>query len=76
MESQLKQIMADVLELSPNSIGESTSRDRVASWDSLNHIQLVLALEQEFQVSFEISEIEAMLSYADIRQVLTSKLHP
>jgi acyl carrier protein len=76
LESQLKQIVADVLELSPNSIDDSTSRDRVASWDSLNHIHLVLALEQHFQVSFEISEIEAMLSYADIRQVLTSKLHP
>lgn len=72
----MKQIMADVLDLSPQAVDESTTRDRIASWDSLNHIQLVLALEQAFQVSFDINEIEAMLSYADIRQVLNGKLHP
>ena len=72
----VKQIMADVLDLSPQSVGESTRLTQVASWDSLNHIHLVLALEQEFQVSFEIGEIEAMVSYVDIVQVLHRKLPP
>jgi len=76
VERRIKQIMADVLDLNPMSVDDSTCQDRVTSWDSLNHIQLVLALEQEFEVSFEVGEIEAMLSYPDIRQVLERKLHP
>ena len=73
MEQQVKQVMADVLNLDPATINGSTSRDRTASWDSLNHINLVVALEQEFQVSFEVSEIEAMLSYMDILEILEQK---
>jgi acyl carrier protein len=76
VDRQVKQIMADVLDLSPEAVDAATRRDQVASWDSLNHINLVLALEQEFQVSFEISEIEAMVSYGQIMQVLTHKLQP
>ncbi|PYP43416.1 MAG: acyl carrier protein [Gemmatimonadetes bacterium] len=76
VERRIKQIMADVLDLNPMSVDDSTCQDRVTSWDSLNHIQLVLALEQEFEVSFEVGEIEAMLSYPDIRQLLERKLHP
>jgi acyl carrier protein len=74
MEQRIKQIMADVLDLDCDSIDESTERDAVESWDSLQHIQLCLGLEQEFQISLGVDEIESMLSYADILQVLRGKL--
>lgn len=74
MEQKIKQIMADVLNLDAKSIDEATSKDQTASWDSLNHINLVLAFEQEFQVSFDVNEIESMLSYKNILEVLDRKL--
>jgi acyl carrier protein len=74
MEERIKQIMADVLDLDPDSIDESTEMDAIESWDSLNHIQLCLSLEQEFQISLLVSEIESMLSYPDIVQVLQGKM--
>jgi acyl carrier protein len=74
VEQKIKQIMADVLDLDAKSIDEATGKDQTASWDSLNHINLVLALEQEFQVSFDVNEIESMLSYKDILEVLDRKL--
>ena len=48
--------------------------DSTESWDSLTHINLCLSLEQDFQVSFSVSEMEAMLSYEDIVRVLGEKL--
>jgi len=74
MEQRLKEILGDILDLDPNSIDGSTSKDSTASWDSLTHINLVLALEQEFQMSFEVTEIELMLSFDDILQVVMSRL--
>ena len=74
MEDQVKQIMADVLDLEPESITESTAKDNTASWDSLNQINLVIALEQEFGVSFDVGEIESMLSFEDIIDILGRKL--
>jgi acyl carrier protein len=75
MQDQVKQIMADVLDLDPDSIEDATAMDNTASWDSLNQVNLVIALEQEFVVAFDIAEIEAMLSFADIIEILERKLH-
>ncbi len=75
MEEQVRQVMGDVLNLDPGSIDGSTSKDSTASWDSLSHINLIVALEQEFQVSFDVSEIESMLGYSDILETLERKIH-
>jgi acyl carrier protein len=74
LESAIKRVMADVLELNPAAIHEDTSVDNTPRWDSANHINLVLALEQEFSTSFDVAEFESMLSFFDIVQVMQSKL--
>ncbi len=74
MDERLKQIMADVLDLDPLAIDGGTAMDTIESWDSLTHINLCLGLEQDFQVSFTVTEMEAMLSYEDILRVLGEKL--
>jgi len=74
VDQRIKEIMADVLNLDSKSIDETTAKDHIESWDSLNHINLVMAIEQEFQVSFDVSEIESMLSFSDIMEVLDRKL--
>jgi acyl carrier protein len=73
MEERVKQIMSDVFGIEVSTIDDQTSKDLVATWDSMNHINLVLALEQEFSVSFEVNEIESMTSYGDIICILESK---
>lgn len=74
MEERLKILVADILDVDPESIDGSTTRDNTESWDSLNHINLVTALEQQFGVSFEVSEIESMSSFDDILQLMEVKL--
>ncbi len=74
MEEKVKQIMSDIFDLHAGAINESTSTDNIASWDSLHHINLVLALEEDFGVSLDVDEIEAMVSFGDILKVLKGKL--
>jgi acyl carrier protein len=74
MEQRVKEIMADVLALNPSAITDTTSMDSTASWDSLHHINLALAIEQEFNTALEITEIESMTSFAEIMRVLREKL--
>lgn len=74
LEVRIKQVMADILDMAVDSIDESTAMDGLDSWDSLTQVNLCLALEQEFQVSFEVSEIESMLSYPDVLDVLARRL--
>jgi acyl carrier protein len=74
VEERIKQIMADVLDLEPRSIDGDTAMDTIERWDSLTHLTLCLSLEQDFQLSLTVGEMEAMLSYDDILLVLSEKL--
>ena len=74
LEHRIRQVMADILHLEPARIDRSTSIDTVERWDSANHINLVLALEEEFGIAFDVSEIEAMLSFPDIMQRVAAKV--
>ena len=48
--------------------------DNTEAWDSANHISMMLALEDEFGISFDVSEIESMTSYFDVVQTVAAKL--
>jgi len=74
LEQRVRQVMAEILHLDPARIDGSTSPDTVERWDSANHINLVLALEDEFGIAFDVSEIEAMVSFPDIVQGVAAKV--
>jgi acyl carrier protein len=63
---RVRQVMADILQIDLAAIGDDTSMDTVEQWDSANHINLVLALEEEFGVAFDVGEIEAMTSFPSV----------
>jgi acyl carrier protein len=73
MEQRIHQALADVLGLAVEDVNRAMSRTNTAAWDSLKHIEIVMALEAEFGVSFSVEEIEAMASVADIAQTLQNK---
>lgn len=74
VEQTVKEVMAVVLNIDATKIDDDTSMDNTPGWDSANHINLVLALEEEFSISFEVTELEMMTSYLEIIGVLGSKL--
>ena len=53
----LSDIFNDVLDLDNIQLLESTSANDLEEWDSLSHIQLVVAIEKKFQIKFKSSEI-------------------
>jgi len=74
IEQRVKELMSDILGLNPNEIEASTSMGNVAASDSLNHLNLCLAMEQEFGIALEVEEIESMLSYCDILDIVLQKV--
>ena len=74
VEQTIKEVMALILNIDAQRIDDGTSMDNTPGWDSANHINLVLALEEEFAVSFEVTELEMMVSYFDIVGVVGAKL--
>ena len=74
MEEQIKQVMADILDLDAGLIDESTTQDNTPTWDSLAQINLLVALEQEFGLVFDAAEAESMLSFQDILDTVDRKM--
>ncbi len=73
MDDRIKRVMASVFNLSPAKIGEKSSPDTVAGWDSVKHMSLVVALEEEFGIEFTAEEIAEIISFPLIRSVLKDK---
>lgn len=74
VEQTIKELMSIILNIDAAKIDDNTSMDNTPGWDSANHINLVLALEEEFSISFEVSEFEMMVSFFDVVQVVGAKL--
>ena len=52
---------------------EQVRAETVAGWDSLRHMELLLALEKAFQIRFSVTEMIGMRSLAEIHHVITTK---
>ena len=72
---RVRGIAANVLELPGSQITAQSSPETIASWDSVQHLNLVLALEQEFGCQFEPEEIDQMNSINRIHSVVQNKLN-
>lgn len=55
-------------------VTEAMTADDVLGWDSLSHMILISALEEEFQVSFTQKEIRKLKSVGDLLNLINSKL--
>lgn len=51
-----------------------TTADDVEGWDSMNHILIVVAIEQRFGVKFQAAEMEELKNVGDLAHLLAEKL--
>ena len=63
VEDRIKNVMSAVFEIPVNQIKDNSSADTIESWDSLKHMNLVVALEEEFDTEFTDDEIIEMMNY-------------
>ncbi len=73
-ENTLKQVMATLLNVDVSTIDLEASMDTIPNWDSLRHMNLVLALEEEFKVSIPDEDAGNITSYKLIKLVLEDLL--
>jgi len=55
-------------------IKNATSSDEIEDWDSLNHINLVSAIEKEFKIKFALGELMALKDVGAMVNLIVEKL--
>jgi len=71
---QVRAIASDILATPTERLSSESSPETVESWDSIQHLNLVLALEEKFNVQLSPEEIEQMSSIGQIARVLEGKV--
>ena len=70
---RLREVMSAVFGIDSTVIGSDASSATIAEWDSVRHLQLMLALEEEFNVQFEADELVSLRSLQLIDQRLRAQ---
>ncbi len=74
MNERIVKIVKETFKLGDEKVEDSWTSDDIVGWDSLGHLNLVLAIEKEFEVKLEIEDFFQIISVGDIRKVLKQKL--
>lgn len=74
MEVRIKKVMCEVLSIQESDINDDLSPESVESWDSLKHMNLIVALEEEFDIEFDDEDIENLLNFKLIKLTIEDKI--
>jgi acyl carrier protein len=66
----IARLLADIFGVSEQVIKPDLAAGTIDAWDSFGHLQVVLALEQEFSVHFPIEKISELTTVATIEAAL------
>ena len=67
MKEKVYQIISQLMEIPVASISENSSGDDIVKWDSLKHMDLMMTLEEEFEIQFTDEEI---VELSDVKSIL------
>ena len=71
--TSLRELLADIFEISPERVTPELSMGTVDSWDSFRHLQAILAIEGEYGVQFDPQRIPELTSVALLQAELEKK---
>ena len=68
--ASLRELLADIFEISEDQVTPELSTETVDSWDSFRHLQAILAIEGEYGVQFDPQRIPELSSVARLQSEL------
>lgn len=74
ISDKLKKVIFSELELDDFTMEDNMTASEVPNWDSLNHINIILAIEKEFRIKFKGAEILKIKNIGELQGLVDSKM--
>ncbi len=72
--SKVTMIFRDVFDDDTLEIKDSTNSSDIEDWDSLEHIALIVSMEKEFNLKFDLKEVNRLANVGEMVDLIISKL--
>jgi acyl carrier protein len=73
VSEELKKVILSALKLDEWDINDATTAPQVPGWDSLNHINVIVAVEKHFNLRFKSIEVLKLKTVGDLQKLIDSK---
>lgn len=70
LDAKLKQIVIDTLKITEAEYSEDLTAGDHPQWDSIGHVNLLMAVERDFQISFDVTDAIDIESVADLQDMV------
>jgi acyl carrier protein len=70
----IQDIFRDIFDEDDLIVSDSTNSDEIEDWDSLNHINLVCAIELELKIKFALGELQTLKDVGEMIDLIMKKL--
>lgn len=70
----VRRIFRDVFDDEDLEVNDSTNSSDIEDWDSLEHITLVVSMEKEFNLKFDLKEVNKLANVGEMVDLIASKL--
>ena len=72
---RLNNVFRDIFDDETIEVNESTTSSDIEDWDSLEHINLIVAIEQEFGMKFNMNEVTTMKNVGEMVEIIKSRMN-
>ena len=71
---KVQDIFRDVFDDETLTISDQTNSDEIDDWDSLEHISLIVSIEKEFSMKFDIKEVNKLENVGEMIDLIKRKM--
>lgn len=71
---RLNEVFRDVFDDDSIVISERTTADDIEDWDSIEHINLISAVEREFKIRFTMGEVSGMKDVGEMIDIISQRI--
>ena len=71
---KLNEVFRDVFDDESITVSDATTANDIDDWDSLEHINLLAAIEQEFGMKFNMGQVVSMKNVGEMADIIISRI--